>query len=390
MSERTKLTKRSIDRIQAPAKGRRFVYDTEQRGLVLIVTANDHRALYLYAKDRGKPTKRKLGNVGDITLEQARNRVREYIGSIAKGEGVEAVQADTLGQVRDHYLKHYAPTRLTPKTLVSDESLWNTRLAHLSGRKLTHITDETLAALHADIGKKHKRTANRAVQYVRRLYKHAVKRMLYRGPMPTERIDLYPEVKRERFLSDDEVKRFVAAVEAEGQPFTDFFMMLLFTGARLDNVRTMAWADIDLRAKRWTIPHDQAKEKQAITIPLSPQSLAILQRRHGDKDGHPYVFPPLRDKGKSKYLSQPQRPFDRIRTRAGLKDFRIHDIRHSVGSMLANAGVADAVIGASLGHRDRRSTARYTHAKADSVRAAMDEAAAAFDAAGKGNDDGEI
>jgi site-specific recombinase XerD len=55
---------------------------------------------------------------------------------------------------------------------------------------------------------------------------------------------------------------------------------------------------------------------------------------------------------------------------AGLRDLRVHDLRHSYASFLASAGLSLPTIGALLGHSQPATTARYAHLFDDPLRRA--------------------
>ena len=77
--------------------------------------------------------------------------------------------------------------------------------------------------------------------------------------------------------------------------------------------------------------------------------------------------------------------------RAGLKDVRLHDLRHSFAAVGAAGGDSLLVIGALLGHREQSTTARYAHLSDDPVRAAANRISGRVAAAMKyGRDDGDI
>lgn len=66
-----------------------------------------------------------------------------------------------------------------------------------------------------------------------------------------------------------------------------------------------------------------------------------------------------------------QKQWSRGRDAAGLEDYVLHDVRHSAASAMANAGVPLFTIGAVLGHKDARSTARYSHLATDTLADAL-------------------
>ncbi len=72
------------------------------------------------------------------------------------------------------------------------------------------------------------------------------------------------------------------------------------------------------------------------------------------------------------HLVELQKPWRRIRARAGLENVRIHDLRHSFASIAAGAGVSLPMIGKLLGHTQPATTARYAHLAADPMRAASE------------------
>jgi integrase len=66
-----------------------------------------------------------------------------------------------------------------------------------------------------------------------------------------------------------------------------------------------------------------------------------------------------------------QRAWQRARARVGMEHVTLHDLRHSAASEMVNAGVALFVVGKVLGHRDSRSTQRYSHLTADTLAGAV-------------------
>ncbi len=68
-----------------------------------------------------------------------------------------------------------------------------------------------------------------------------------------------------------------------------------------------------------------------------------------------------------------RKPWARIRTKAGLDDLRLHDLRHSFASVGAGLGVSLPIIGKMLGHTQAATTQRYAHLAADPVKAATDK-----------------
>ncbi len=368
-----------------------WVYDDKQPGLAILTTSSGHKAFYLYKKVNGRPVRLKLGDIDAITIEQARKRAADLVKNITLGRDPADERRQkrgelTLDELHGLYHEHHAKLRSTPKTLVAEASLWKA-LASIKTRRLSAITPNVAATLHAQLGRdRGKSTANRITQYLGRLIAYAAKRHGYEGKNPVIGVDMFPEASRERFLSADELPGFLAAVEQEEPPFPDLFKLLLLTGARRGNVQAMKWADIDLAEKRWTIPAAESKNRKPMPLPLVDGAVAILSRRYAEaqaaaSDDEPmsdYVFPVIRNKGKRGHIGQPTQAWRRILQRADISDLRIHDLRRTMGAWQAIGGASLLVIGRSLGHRDQRATAIYARLSDDPVRVSMEQAAQAM------------
>ena len=82
---------------------------------------------------------------------------------------------------------------------------------------------------------------------------------------------------RRRVLIDEEIVALWRATENSGWPWGPFVRMLILTMQRRQEVAEMDWSEIDLNARRWTLPADRAKNDQEHVIPLTKLALAELQ-----------------------------------------------------------------------------------------------------------------
>lgn len=393
-AKRFPFTLTKLAAVKAPASGIAYVYDSKQAGLVVSVTAKGHRAFYLYRKIEGRPRRIKLGDVGIISIEQARKEAAKHLGDIAQGKNpAEATRINkatlTIGQLRELYQTRYAETFLRASTRISEDSLWKRHLApRVTGHKLTAITTAQVATMHAAIAKGNKkskgseRNANRAVTYLRRLYRYAAKHYGYTGPNPTEAVRLFPEHERDRFLQPDELPRFLDSLDKQPQPFRDFFGLCLYTGQRSGSLRMMQWDQLDIDAGRWEIPHELAKGKRKIHAVLIAPAIDILRSREANRTSD-YVFPALRSERKNPYIGQPTRQFAALCKAAKIKNLTIHDLRRTMGSYQTIGGASLAVVGASLAHRNTRSTQVYARLIDDPIRKSMEKAAAMMQRGGR-------
>ncbi len=161
---------------------------------------------------------------------------------------------------------------------------------------------------------------------------------------------------KERYLSQEEAKRLFDAVRQSDNPMLQYIVpMLILTGARKREVLDSRWEDFDIGRMQWRIP--MSKTGRPRYIPLSDGVIALL-KTVPRKPGVPYVFP--NPKTDLPYVSI-YNSWDTARGVAGLKDVRMHDLRHSFASFLVNAGRSLYEVQKILGHTQVKTTQRYAH-----------------------------
>src|SRR5262249_33923993 len=135
-------------------------------------------------------------------------------------------------------------------------------------------------------------------------------------------------------------------------------------------VLTLQWVDIHL-------PIGVIRLRDAKTGPrdviLSQRAIAVLEAIPR-QTANPYVIVGDRE---GRHLINLQKPWDRIRSKLGFPDVRIHDLRHTVASMLARTAPL-VVVRDALGHQVIETTSGYSHATNDDIRTAVDELALAI------------
>ena len=335
----------------------------------------------LYRKIQGRPERITIGRFPEITVEQARNRVRELVGDIARGANParerQRLRKDaTLGELFAQYLDEHAKPR--KRSWQRDVQQYERYLAAWARRKLSAVTRDDVRRLHRQIGNKGKRgrpapyAANRLLALIHALYAFAQSEG-WRGENPAKGVQKHPEQERERFLQADELPSFFRALADEpSAAFRDLFLLCLLTGARRGNVMAMRWEDLHLERATWTIP--MTKNRKPHTLPLVPEAVAVLAARQATAHSE-WVFPA---ESKSGHMIEPRKAWLRIVERAGLGDLRIHDLRRSLASWQAATGASLPIIGRTLAHRNPATTAIYARLELDPVRQAMETATAAM------------
>jgi integrase len=138
----------------------------------------------------------------------------------------------------------------------------------------------------------------------------------------------------------------------------------LYTGVRRSEALNAKWEHIDLAKKVWFIPRTKnGKHRHVI---LNPKALALLERLPRPNE---YVF---YGKSEGKPLNNPQKCFGRTLKRAGIVDFRIHDLRHTHASIAINNGASLYEVQHLLGHSQTKTTSRYAHLADETLRRVSD------------------
>ena len=150
--------------------------------------------------------------------------------------------------------------------------------------------------------------------------------------------------------------------------------LLLLTGCRLSEIQKLKWKYVDLKAGALRLPDSKSGAK---LVSVSKAAIDVF-KTIPKLEGNPYVITGL---VKGQHLTDMQKPWRRLRHRAGLDGVRIHDLRHSFASDALQLGEDLTMIGKLLGHTQVQTTARYAHLKTAPIRAAADKVSAAIAAA---------
>lgn len=372
--ERFRFTEASIRDLETPRK--RTVYrDTDIRGFICTVFPSGEKTFALYRWIDGKPERKQLGSFRDKTVKDVRTDAEKQIGKIAKGgnparEDRERRRELTFGDLFASFLTLYAMRK--KRTWRQDKYQYDSYLARpLGEKKLSSITRSDIARLHDEISLRGSYAANRALALVRKVFNWAIEREDFKGINPAAKFQRNTEVERDRYLSKEELERFWAALAEETDTtIRDYFAVALLTGGRRANLLAMEWAEIDWELATWVIPARKFKNGKIHNVPLLPEVLALLRARYADPKRHDtWVFPGW---GESGHLCDPKNAFHKILRRAGIANVRAHDLRRTVGSHMAIAGVSLHTIGQVLGHQNVATTKIYARLNKEAAREGLE------------------
>jgi integrase len=387
-----RLTDTICKKLPAPLARHQIYYDDEVPGFGLCVTRNNARSFVLrYRRKRdGVERSMVIGDFPTWSTAQARQRAKELRRDIDVGgdplNAIEQARGEpTLREVAERDWNEIQ-TRRRASTLRTWRNQIDRDILPLVGnRKINSITDKDIADLHRAIASRGSPiSANRTVINLSGILSRAIERGERAEPNPVHAFvkqkKMSKEHKRERYLSPAESTRLRAALDGEAdRQAVNALTLLWLTGARAGETLQSRWADFDLTEGRWKKPRHSTKGDQNHGVPLSEAAVALLRAMHQHRDRtSPFVFPATNNKGERGHRRRIDRARERILKAAGVGDLRTHDLRHDFATIVHDAGAPLAVVGRLLGHRDLRSTARYTHATEARMRAAVEQAANAI------------
>ena len=223
---------------------------------------------------------------------------------------------------------------------------------YLGGRRLGEITREHIAEIgEAKVREASPATANRHLALVRAILRRARDEWEWVDRIP--RIRQYRVTSRRiRWISREEAERLFSLLPPHQAAMARFAVA---TGLRQRNVSHLEWAQVDLRqALAWIHP-DQAKARKAIGVPLNAEAMSVLRGQLGQHVRYVFTF-------NGKPLVQVNTKAWRAAVaRAGLRDFRWHDLRHTWASWHAQAGTPLNVLQVMGGWASAEMVNRYAH-----------------------------
>jgi integrase len=122
--------------------------------------------------------------------------------------------------------------------------------------------------------------------------------------------------------------------------------LLILLGSRRQEVGGMTWSELDLDAGTWTLPKERSKNHRAHTVVLPPTALAMIRSvPRTDRDP---LFGDRSNAGFTRWTQDKQELDRRLEDRVG--PWRVHDIRRSAATHMAEIGIEPHHIEACLNH----------------------------------------
>ena len=255
-------------------------------------------------------------------------------------------------------------------------------LPALGAYAVDDLSPQNIERLHRSL-RETPTTANRVIAVCSAMLNFA-KRNRVISDNPALGVEKFPEKQRKRYLTNEELASLgevLTQAEANGefQAGVDCVKFLLLSGLRRGEAQTMLWSYVDFPRGWISLPDSKTGAKD---VPLGPPAVELLytikdrQSNEGSysEDGH--VFP-----GKRGPIVGLPKMWLRWREAAGLENVRLHDLRHSFGSVGASSGNSLVVLGGILGHKSTATTQRYAHLQDDPAKSAANQISETISAA---------
>jgi integrase len=375
----TKLTKTKIDNFEFDPEGSstQIVWDTRLPNFGVRIYESGRKSFVIrYRNEHGRKQYMTIGKYGIYTLNQARSEAMEKLVEADKGndpanEKRQKRNAATMDDLAEAYIEKYAKPR--KKTWKKDKLRLERHILPRWGNQApAKIKHPDVDRLHRIIGKKEGKIyeANRILEIVSKMFNFAANHGYISRDKenPAKHLQRWPEQRRERRLERHEAPILADAINSEPEmKIRNLFWMYLYTGARRSEMLGVKKEDVDLQKPEITFR--DTKNGSDHTLPLSEQAVEKAKELKENTDG-PYLFPSKSARNHYKY---PDRPWNRIRDRAGLEDLRIHDLRRTVGSWLTDLGYSEYIIKNILNHAVPDVTGVYARPSLDPLRQALQD-----------------
>ena len=340
-----------------PRKTSYDIRDAKLRGFGVRVLATGRKRFFVQCQHRGERVWKMLGDAGAMSLDEARASAVDMLGAIRRGEEAPRRPDETLFEaVAKAVFERHERLWKAGTLRVNRGYLRKQILPHFAGRQIAEIDRQEVRHWFASL-RATPVAADRSMPVLSVIMREAEAMGLRpEGSNPCRGTRRYRRKGRERFLSDEEIRRLSArlgAHEARWPEQVAVIRLLLLTGCRKSEILTLQWRDY--REGRLFLRDGKTGPR---TVWLSGSARSVLD---GLERKSRWIFP----------ASRGDRPrcagwlflfWSTVRTEAGLDDLRLHDLRHAHASLAIRRGETVLAIGRLLGHRRAETTLKYTHA----------------------------
>ena len=349
-------------------------FDDDLKGFCVRVYPSGEKTFFVsYRSASGSKKRLKIGKFGVLATTQARKIAQERLTDVIRGQDPHQDRQDnrdgmTFGDLADRYMEHIKHYKRSSKDDV--QRLRDHVLPVIGKRILSEVKLRQLQQIHTNIKVKKglsAATANRVASLIKHMFTMAGKWHLV-DHNPAQHLTMFPEPPpRDIVLSPEECHRLIRACDEDANIYAAaLFKLAMFTGRRVGELLNAEWTDVELNARRLTLPQTKAGERQFVY--LNEFAVGILDALP-HVEGNPYI---IVGASTGKPLNFYRRAWGRILKRANIDPFPPHGLRHNYASMLVAAGVPLETVGHLLGHKNSVTTRKYAHHRPDQLHRAAE------------------
>lgn len=373
-----------------------FLWDERVRGLGVRVTKAGVKSFVLfYRTTGGRKRLATMARVAELSLVDARERAGRELAAVREGSDPlerrqEALAAPTVAEGVARFFDDFAPERvalgrLSPRTVVEYRKQARAHILPVLGkRKVNDVTRRHVELMVANVAPSMR---NRVLAFASRLFT-LFERWEWRAQQtnPVRGIERAREEPRDRVLSPTELPALADALDTLDERYpapVAAIRVAALTGLRIGEVLAMRWEHVDFETGRLTMPetktgrrmHDLPTAALAVLTAVPRISTVWCFSSGGTV---PVTYKHVR------------RVFGRAAMAAELADVRLHDLRRTVMTRAAAAGVGTHILRDLLGHKTTAMADRYIRAVGNPVRDAREQVGAAMAAMMEGASEAEV
>ena len=281
-----------------------------------------------------------------------------------KPEPTRTARGYTFEELSDRYMTDHSMPTKAATSVERDKGSFKQLRKTFGGLNLKEITPSKIAehkSLRRQNGVK-PGTIAKELQLLRNALNIAVREWEWLEITPFSRVKIeMPNNLKERWLTLDEEALLLGECP---EWLREIVLFAIYTGMRRNEILSLRWPQVDLERQAITLLITKNKEKR--TVPVNERILDLLREKVARRKNSGYVFPS--QSGTMIEGHNLSRAYRIAREKAGLKDVRFHDLRHTAGSRMVQAGVDLYSVSLILGHKSLAVTKRYAHHNVESLR----------------------